>query len=196
MGHGRCSHASRSLQVVLIPQSNESDVSCTTSCLRLSKFEHFFCSELSCLPATLSFTLSSFSVRMCWLRGIIGANLDCSSFLSMPYSGYTRKCWRQYYDPGLDVSEHSMYVNISSEYVLNASFQPNAVHSFRCGTLVLFRNCNSFCLTSPHKVGRMMMNIRGLIMDDPEHTTHLQTLQFATRTNAGSEIEEGTGGEA
>jgi hypothetical protein len=42
----------------------------------------------------------------------------------------------------------------------------------------------------------MMMNIRGLIMDDPEHTTHLQTLQFATWTNAGSEIEEGTGGEA
>jgi len=39
-------------------------------------------------------------------------------------------------------------------------------------------------------VGRMMMNIRGLIMEDPEHTTHLQTLQFVTRTNAGSEIEE------
>jgi hypothetical protein len=42
----------------------------------------------------------------------------------------------------------------------------------------------------------MMMNIRGLIMDDPEHTTHLQTLQFATWTNAGSEIEERTRGEA
>jgi hypothetical protein len=42
----------------------------------------------------------------------------------------------------------------------------------------------------------MMMNIRGLIMDDPEHTTHLQTLQFAARTNAGSEVEETTGGEA
>ena len=42
----------------------------------------------------------------------------------------------------------------------------------------------------------MMMNIRGLIMDDPEHTTHLQTLQFATQTDAGSEIEEGTEGEA
>jgi len=45
-------------------------------------------------------------------------------------------------------------------------------------------------------VGRMMMNIRGLIMEDPEHTTHLQTLQFATRINASSEIEEGTEGEA
>jgi hypothetical protein len=32
------------------------------------------------------------------------------------------------------------------------------------------------------KVGRMMMNIRGLILDDPDHTTHhqtLETLQFA-----------------
>jgi hypothetical protein len=43
----------------------------------------------------------------------------------------------------------------------------------------------------------MMMNIRGLIMEDPEHTVHLQTLQFATRNNADLEmIEEGTGGEA
>ena len=42
----------------------------------------------------------------------------------------------------------------------------------------------------------MMMNIRALIMDDPEHTMHLRTLQFATRTNAGSEAEERTGGEA
>jgi hypothetical protein len=50
-------------------------------------------------------------------------------------------------------------------------------------------------LTSPHKVGRMMMNIRGLIMDDPVHTTHLQTLEFATWTNAGSEIEERTSGD-
>ncbi|KIM74502.1 hypothetical protein PILCRDRAFT_703303 [Piloderma croceum F 1598] len=38
-------------------------------------------------------------------------------------------------------------------------------------------------------VSHMMMNIRGLIMDDPEHTNHLQTLEFATRTNSGSEIE-------
>ena len=42
----------------------------------------------------------------------------------------------------------------------------------------------------------MMMNIHGLVMEDPEYTVHLQTLQFATRTNAGLEIEEGTGGEA
>jgi hypothetical protein len=43
----------------------------------------------------------------------------------------------------------------------------------------------------------MMVTIRGLIMDDPEHTVHLQTLQFATLINADSEIiEEGTGGEA
>jgi hypothetical protein len=43
---------------------------------------------------------------------------------------------------------------------------------------------------SPYKVGRMMMNIHGLIMNDPEHTVHLQTLQFATWINAGSEVEE------
>jgi hypothetical protein len=42
----------------------------------------------------------------------------------------------------------------------------------------------------------MMMNIRGLIMDDPEHTLHLQTLEIATQTNAGSEIEGRTEGEA
>ena len=43
----------------------------------------------------------------------------------------------------------------------------------------------------------MMMNIRGLIMEDPEYTVHLQTLQFATRNNADSEmIEEGIEGEA
>jgi hypothetical protein len=27
-------------------------------------------------------------------------------------------------------------------------------------------------------VGRMMMNIRGLVLDDPEYTAHLTTLQF------------------
>jgi hypothetical protein len=43
----------------------------------------------------------------------------------------------------------------------------------------------------------MMMNIRGLIIEDPEHTVHLQTLQFSTWSNADSEmIEKGTGGEA
>jgi hypothetical protein len=35
----------------------------------------------------------------------------------------------------------------------------------------------------------MMMNIRGLILDDPEHTSHLQTMEFVTRANPGSEIE-------
>jgi hypothetical protein len=45
-------------------------------------------------------------------------------------------------------------------------------------------------LTSLHKVGRMMMNIRGLILDDPEHTVHLRTLKFANRHGSGSETEE------
>ncbi|KIM83163.1 hypothetical protein PILCRDRAFT_7563 [Piloderma croceum F 1598] len=39
-------------------------------------------------------------------------------------------------------------------------------------------------------VGRMMMNLRGLILDDPEHTAHLQTLQFVVCTRSGSDIEE------
>jgi hypothetical protein len=29
-----------------------------------------------------------------------------------------------------------------------------------------------------------MMNMRGLILDDPEHTVYLQTIQFAERTIA------------
>jgi len=44
-------------------------------------------------------------------------------------------------------------------------------------------------LTSLHQVGRMMMNIRGLILDDPEHTIYLQTFQFAAATNSDSGIE-------
>jgi hypothetical protein len=35
-----------------------------------------------------------------------------------------------------------------------------------------------------------MMNIRGLTMDDPEHTMHLKTLEFANHHSSGSEIEE------
>jgi len=42
-----------------------------------------------------------------------------------------------------------------------------------------------------------MMNIRGLIMEDPEYTAHLKSLQFATRNNADSEMtEDGMEGEA
>jgi hypothetical protein len=36
----------------------------------------------------------------------------------------------------------------------------------------------------------MMMNIRGLILDDPEHTIHLQTLQSADRPTSSSELED------
>jgi len=37
-----------------------------------------------------------------------------------------------------------------------------------------------------------MMNIHGLVLDDTEHTTHLQTLQFALAavSNIDSEIQE------
>jgi hypothetical protein len=36
----------------------------------------------------------------------------------------------------------------------------------------------------------MMMNIRGLILDDPEHTVHLRTLEFANTHDSGFEIKE------
>lgn len=41
----------------------------------------------------------------------------------------------------------------------------------------------------------MMMNIRGLVLGDPEHTIHLQsirlpTIQFELQGTATSEIEE------
>ncbi|KIM90137.1 hypothetical protein PILCRDRAFT_172884 [Piloderma croceum F 1598] len=46
------------------------------------------------------------------------------------------------------------------------------------------------CITSI-AVGRMMMNIRGLILGDPEHTVHLaRTLEFASRHDSGLEVEE------
>jgi hypothetical protein len=35
-----------------------------------------------------------------------------------------------------------------------------------------------------------MMNLRGLILDDPEHSVYLQTLQFAERTITGLETDE------
>jgi hypothetical protein len=40
-----------------------------------------------------------------------------------------------------------------------------------------------------------MMNLRGLILDDPEHTVHLQTLQFSERTIVGLEMDEAAPGE-
>jgi hypothetical protein len=41
-----------------------------------------------------------------------------------------------------------------------------------------------------HQVGRMMMNIRGLILEDPEHVVHLLSLQFLKNPNLGLQIEE------
>jgi hypothetical protein len=40
----------------------------------------------------------------------------------------------------------------------------------------------------------MMMNLRGLILDDPEHTVHLQTLEFARRHDSNSEKWEAAWG--
>jgi len=63
----------------------------------------------------------------------------------------------------------------------------NVIHPFSvAGFPVLFA---TQCIISL-VVGRMMMNIRGLILDDPEHTVHLRTLKFANRHGSGSETEE------
>jgi len=34
-----------------------------------------------------------------------------------------------------------------------------------------------------------MMNLRGLILDDPEHTIHLQALEFIAQNDPGAETE-------
>jgi hypothetical protein len=35
-----------------------------------------------------------------------------------------------------------------------------------------------------------MMNIRGLVLDDPDHTVHVRTLQFAAQDISGTETDE------
>ena len=79
----------------------------------------------------------------------------------------------------------------SSEDVLTLSFQSGRVYIIHCSMLCLFHN-GILGLNSPHKVGRMMMNIRGLVLDDPGHTVRLQTLDFAT---FGSQTALGLGSE-
>ena len=36
----------------------------------------------------------------------------------------------------------------------------------------------------------MMMNLRGLVMDDPDHTEYLRTLQFDQGPHSGPEKKE------
>ena len=64
------------------------------------------------------------------------------------------------------------------------------MHRFHFGALHMFsqRICG---LTSMHQVGRMMMNIRGLIPEDPENVVHLSSSQFLQDPNLGLQIEEG-----
>jgi hypothetical protein len=61
------------------------------------------------------------------------------------------------------------------------------LHSSQYAILILWQY---FCFNGLHKAGRMMMNIRGLIMDDPEHTVHLHTIHFATHDNSDSMVEK------
>jgi len=46
----------------------------------------------------------------------------------------------------------------------------------------------SQCISSIF-AGRMMMNIRGLILDDPGHTIHLKSLQLSAEIYSNSETE-------
>ena len=66
----------------------------------------------------------------------------------------------------------------------------------QCITSIMVRYAcfvnNTVGLTSSHKVGRMMMNLRGLILQDPGHTTHLKTLEFVANANSVSKIEDET----
>lgn len=68
-------------------------------------------------------------------------------------------------------------------------FQSSPVLNVHCSAQRLFHTKILFW-PSLFKVGRMMMNIRGLILDDPEHTVYLQTIQFAAPTDSASGIEE------
>ena len=55
----------------------------------------------------------------------------------------------------------------------------------------IFNDKNENPLIQPllFQVGRMMMNIRGLMLDDPEHTVHLRTLHDLQFVSRGEEIE-------
>jgi hypothetical protein len=59
------------------------------------------------------------------------------------------------------------------------------VRNLHCGELPVSRRI-FFDLISLSKVGRMMMNIRGLIMDDPQHTVYLHNLEFVKESESES----------
>jgi len=52
-------------------------------------------------------------------------------------------------------------------------------------TFPLALSSPAMCVTSI-AVGRMMMNIRGLIMDDPQHTVYLHNLEFVKESESES----------
>jgi hypothetical protein len=59
------------------------------------------------------------------------------------------------------------------------------VHNLHCSELPVSRRI-FFDLISLSKVGRMMMNIRGLILDDPQHTVYLNSFQFVKESESES----------
>jgi len=60
--------------------------------------------------------------------------------------------------------------------------------------LVVYKHDFFFGLMVPSQcivcisISHMMMNIRGLVMDDPDNTVHLRTLKFAPRDGAGDRL--------
>jgi hypothetical protein len=76
---------------------------------QLSKIELFLLRVAMLAHDSIIYFIVIFS--LCALPlGIISANLNYLLFISMPYYGYTFKCWQQYYNRRHDVSEHSMYI--------------------------------------------------------------------------------------
>jgi len=154
--------------------------------LLFTQFIKYLSSESPCLLVTQWFTLSSLLVSKWKPRKFIKL---ITAGHSGPHSGGSG--WHS-----------SIYINIRLSWSIVsesahkglAALWQRVFSPTQCIVSISVRYICFICciedLTSLHKVGRMMMNIRGLIMDDPEHTVHLQTLEFADRHRSGSEIEE------
>jgi hypothetical protein len=72
---------------------------------------------------------------------------------------------------------------------------PHSVHlpwQYVYRLLAIFLGSPCYCL---HKLGCLMMNIRGLVLDDPDHTVHVRTLQFAAQDISGTETDESPWGQ-
>ena len=90
--------------------------------------------------------------------------------------GLNSHFWVELCDKLPGVSPHSKNITPSNASSCCYSVQSSARHPSQYIIQILWQY---ICFNGRHKAGGMMMNIRGLIMDDPEHTVHLHTIQFA-----------------